>query len=49
MEVEFIDSVTKERLFAAMEQRKGQPVNMMEGMTKFSHARGAFKCWAKEL
>lgn len=49
IETEFIDSVTKERVFAAMEQRKGVPVNMMEGMTKFSHAKGAFKYWAKEL
>ncbi len=49
MEAEFIDSVTKERLFAAMEQRKGVPVNVMEGMSKFSHAKGAFKYWAKEL
>ncbi|MCP4256719.1 MAG: hypothetical protein GY774_04230 [Planctomycetes bacterium] len=32
-----------------MEQRKGVPVNPIEGMTKFSHAKGAFKYWAKEL
>ena len=49
IETEFIDSVTNERVFAAMEQRKGVPVNLMEGMTKYSHAKGAFKYWAKEL
>lgn len=49
IETEFIDSVTNERVFAAMEQRKGVPVNLAQGLSKFSHAKGAFKYWAKEL
>jgi len=49
IETEYIDSVTKERIFAAMEQRKGVPVNLIEGLSKYSHAKGAFKYWAKEL
>ncbi len=49
IETEFIDSVTNERLIAVMEQRKGVPVNLAQGLSRFSHAKGAFKYWAKEL
>ncbi|MCP4256727.1 MAG: DUF3313 domain-containing protein [Planctomycetes bacterium] len=49
IEAEFIDSVTKERLYACAEQRVGVPVNMIEGMGKFSHTKPSFKYWAKEL
>jgi hypothetical protein len=49
IEAEFVDSVTNERLYAVMADRQGKMYNVMEGSTKFSHARGAFKHWAKEL
>jgi hypothetical protein len=49
MEAEFIDSETYERLYVCMEERKGKHSNIMEGTTKLSHAKGAFKYWAKEL
>lgn len=49
MEAELLDSVSNERLAAIIDRRKGTPLNVVQGFTKWSHAKGAFRYWAHEL
>lgn len=49
MEAELLDSVTNERLAAIVDRRKGSPLDIVGGFTKWGHARAAFKKWAKDL
>lgn len=49
IEVEFLDSVTGERLAAGVDQKLGTPFDGVSGFTRLGHARGAFREWAKEL
>ncbi|MBU2550308.1 MAG: DUF3313 domain-containing protein [Proteobacteria bacterium] len=48
MEVEFLDSVSNERLAAYTDRKRGHPAKF-NGFTKWSHAEAAFKAWAEEL
>ena len=49
IEVEFLDSVTGERLAAGVDQKLGTPVDGITGFTRLGHAKSAFREWAKEL
>ena len=49
IEVEFLDSVTGERLAASVDQELGTPFDGVSGFTRLGHARSAFREWAKEL
>jgi hypothetical protein len=46
LEVEFLDSMTNERIAAAMDTKPG---GKLEGLTKWGAAKGAFEFWAKRL
>lgn len=46
LEVEFLDSMTNERIAAALDTRPG---DKLEGLTKWGAAKGAFEFWAKRL
>ena len=46
IEVEILDSVTNERIGAAIDMRPGGKI---EGFTKWGAVKGAFKFWAKRL
>lgn len=46
MEVEFLDSVTNERIGAAVDERAG---GKLSGWTKWGGAKEAFEFWAKRL
>jgi hypothetical protein len=46
MEVEFLDSVTNERIAAAIDEKSGSKVS---GMTTFGSAKEAFEFWAGRL
>jgi hypothetical protein len=46
MEVEFLDSMTNERIAAAVDTKPG---DKLEGLTKWGAAKGAFEFWAKRL
>jgi Protein of unknown function (DUF3313) len=49
IEVEFLDSVTGERLAAGVDQKLGSPVGGVSGLTRLGAARAAFRDWALEL
>lgn len=49
IEVEFLNSVTGERLAASVDQKLGTPFDGVSGFTRLGHARSAFREWAKEL
>ena len=46
MEIAAEDSVTGERLAAAVDGRKGSRIGMVSGYTKWGHTKAAFKAWA---
>jgi hypothetical protein len=46
MEVEFLDSMTNERIAAAIDERAGSKVS---GLTKFGAVKDAFEFWAGRL
>ena len=46
IEVEILDSLTNERIAAAIDMRPGRKI---EGFSKWGAAEGAFKFWAKRL
>jgi len=46
MEVEFLDSMTNERIAAAVDTKPG---DKLEGFTKWGAAKGGFEFWAKRL
>lgn len=46
LEVEFLDSMTNERIAAAIDTKPG---DKLEGLTKWGAAKGAFEFWAKRL
>ena len=46
IEVEFLDSMTNERIAAAVDTRPG---DKLEGLTKWGAAKGAFEFWAERL
>ena len=46
MEVEFLDSMTNERIAAALDTKPG---GKLQGLTKWGAAKGAFEFWAKRL
>jgi hypothetical protein len=49
IEVEFLDSVTGERLAAGVDQKLGSPIDGLSGLTRLGAARAAFRDWAREL
>ena len=49
IEVEFVDSVTGERLAAGVDQKIGSRLNASTGFSKFGYAGDAFRTWATEL
>lgn len=49
IEVEYLNSVTGERLAAGVDQKLGTPFDGARGFTRLGHAKGAFREWAKEL
>ena len=51
METEFLDSMTGERLAAAVDKKSGSMANPIDmgAYTKWGHAKKAFQQWAKEL
>ena len=46
IEVEFLDSMTNERIAAALDTKPG---DKLEGLTKWGAAKGAFEFWAERL
>jgi hypothetical protein len=46
MEAEFLDSLTNERVAAAIDEQEG---SKLSGMTKFGSAKEAFEFWAQRL
>jgi hypothetical protein len=46
IEVEFLDSMSNERIAAAVDTKPG---DKLEGLTKWGAAKGAFEFWAKRL
>lgn len=49
IEVEFVDSVTNERLAAMAERKTGTPLQVLSGFNRFGHAKKAFDQWAETL
>lgn len=49
IEVEFVDSVTGERLAAGVDQKLGKQIDGMAGFTRLGQARQAFDDWARDL
>ena len=49
IEVDFIDSVTGERVAHMKDRKKGNPMQAISGLKRFGHTKKAFKHWAKEL
>lgn len=49
IEVEFIDSITGERLAAMADRKTGSPLQLKAGFSKFGYAKAAFNQWADEL
>ncbi len=49
IEAEFLDSISNERLAALVDRKKGTPLDIVGGFTKWGHVEAAFKAWAKEL
>ncbi len=49
IEVEFFDSVSGERLAAAVDQKLGSPLDSRASLTRLGAARQAFRDWARDL
>jgi hypothetical protein len=49
MEAELLDSLTNERLGAAIDRKAAGKYKIVKGMTKWGHAKDAFNFWAKRL
>jgi hypothetical protein len=49
IEVEFLDSVTGERLAAGVDKKLGKQIDGMASMQRLGQARRAFDDWAREL
>jgi hypothetical protein len=49
IEVEFLDSLTGERLAAGVDQKLGKRVDGLTALTRLGHAQQAFDAWAREL
>lgn len=49
IEVEFLDSVTGQRLAAGVDQKLGKRVDGMASLMRLGQAREAFRDWAREL
>lgn len=49
IEVEFMDSVTNERLAAMAERKTGTPLQLLSGFSRFGHAKKAFDQWSEAL
>lgn len=49
MEVSAEDSVSGERLAAAVDGRQGSRIGMVSGYTKWGHTKAAFSAWAKRF
>ena len=49
IEVEFLDSLTGERLAAGVDQKIGKRVDGLTALTRLGHAQRAFDEWAREL
>lgn len=49
IEVEFLDSVTGERLAAGADRKLGRRVDGVAGLMKYGQARRAFRNWANDL
>lgn len=49
IEVEFLDSVSGERLAAMADRKTGTPIQLISGFKRFGHTREVFDQWAEEL
>lgn len=49
IEVELLDSLTQERLFAYIDRRIGNKINPAQGVTPWGHVKAAFDGWAQTL
>lgn len=49
MEVEILDSLTNERIAAAIDRRGGKKAKIAQGAKKWGHTKGIFNQWAKRL
>jgi hypothetical protein len=49
IEVEFLDSLTGERLAAMVETKSGTPFQVIASLNQFGHAKNAMDDWASEL
>ena len=49
MEAELLDSLTNERLGAAIDRKAAEKYKIVKGMTKWGHSKDAFNFWAKRL
>jgi hypothetical protein len=49
IEVQFIDSMTGERVAVGIDRKRGSILPGLEGLTRYGHARQAFRKWAREL
>lgn len=49
IEVEFLDSMTGERLAAMVETKSGTPFQVIASLNQFGHAKNAMDDWAGEL
>ena len=47
--VEFLDSISGERLAAMLDRKTGTPLQLIGGFNKFGHAEAAFDQWSKAL
>ncbi len=48
-QVELLDSVTGEQIFAGIDKNTGSKLEIVEGLSKWGHVQKAFSAWAKEL
>ena len=48
-EVDFVDSVTGERVAAVMAHAQGKSYKKIKGLTKYGHAQDVLKGWAKQI
>ena len=49
VEAEFLDSVTGERVAAALDRKVGGKAEFVDGMSKWGHVREAFQFWSGRL
>ena len=49
IEVEFLDSLTGERLAAMVETKSGTPLQLIASLSRYGHAENAMDDWASEL